>query len=474
MSGNKRELLRQIPSVDALLRAHTMHRATSVLGSEDLTRLARLVLHEIRSEITAMDGRDAERFPALDSNRDRLLAHAVQRFEFQVKSELSKKIRRVINATGVVLHTNLGRAPLSARAREAILSEAAGYCTVEYDLELGSRGVRGGGTEKLLAKLVGAEDALAVNNCAAAALLILTAFARGGETVVSRGELVEIGGDFRIPDVMSQSGTTLVEVGTTNRTTLADYERAITDQTRLLLRVHTSNYRIVGFTARPGIEKLSALARARNLIFYEDAGSGSLFGDLEEVISGEPSIRETISAGVDVVSFSGDKLLGSAQAGLIAGRRELIEKLRREPLYRALRIDKLIYAALESSLESYRSGRQLTEIPVLRMLSLTEDELKERAISLCATLRDSVSDQLQIDVVEGQSAVGGGAGPTAQLKSLLVALTHPSKPAQLLEKRLRSYKTPVISRIADGEVLLDLRTVSPEEEAELVGAVLSL
>ena len=275
---------------------------------------------------------------------------AVQAIRNLCREDALSVLRRVINATGVILHTNLGRAPLSDAARRAIAQEAAGYCTLEYDPTTGSRGKRGGYAEELLTQLTGAEAALVVNNCASAALLILTVLARDGETIVSRGELVEIGGDFRVPDVMSNSGTRMVEVGSTNRTRLEDYKRAMNDNTRLIMRVHPSNYRIIGFTDSPELSELASLAHESGLPLYEDAGSGVL-SDLSAFgLSDEPIISESIAAGADVVSFSGDKLLGATQAGLIVGRREIIDRLRKHSLYRALRVDKLCLAALEATL----------------------------------------------------------------------------------------------------------------------------
>jgi L-seryl-tRNA(Ser) seleniumtransferase len=381
-------------------------------------------------------------------------------------------LRRVVNATGVVLHTNLGRAPLSAAARERVAREAAGYCTLEYDTETGARGRRGARAEALLAELTGAEDALVVNNCAAAALLVLTALARDGETIVSRGELVEIGGDFRVPDVMAQSGTTMVEVGTTNRTRLSDYERAVTDETRLLARVHPSNYRIVGFTRAPALAELARLAHERGLLLYEDAGSGALLDLAPHGLSGEPVIRESIAAGADVVTFSGDKLLGAAQAGLVVGRRAVVGRLRRHPLYRALRADKLALAALEATLEAYRRGSALAEVPALRALAATREELEGRARDFAGRLRARAgAETLSVEIVEGNSAVGGGSAPTTHPPTVLLALSHPTLSADALEGRLRRARPPVVARIFDGRVVLDLRTVAAEEEAELLDAL---
>jgi L-seryl-tRNA(Ser) seleniumtransferase len=403
------------------------------------------------------------------STRDALLAEAARRLEQSLRRELEGGVRHVINASGVVLHTNLGRAPLSEAARQALTNEAARYCALEYDVQTGERGRRGARVEQLLAELTGAEDALVVNNCAAAALLILTTLARGGEAIVSRGELVEIGGDFRVPDVMAQSGTRLVEVGTTNRTRLDDYRRAVTEQTRLLMRVHPSNYRIVGFTSTPALSELAALARESLLPLYEDAGSGALVDLRRYGLEGEPVISESVASGADLVSFSGDKLLGGAQAGLIVGRRPLVKLLRKHPLYRALRADKLALVALEATLDAHRRAAAFTEVPALRMLAMTEAEIHARASGLLQRLRESAAaNHLRCELTEGVSAIGGGAAPTTRLPTTLIALTHARLSADALEEVLRRSTPPVIARISESKVMLDLRTVATDEEAALL------
>jgi L-seryl-tRNA(Ser) seleniumtransferase len=404
-----------------------------------------------------------------------LLAEAVGRLERAVARTGANDVRRVVNATGVILHTNLGRAPLSEAARRAVAEEAAGYCTLEYDLETGARGRRGGRAEDLLAELTGAEAALVVNNCAAAALLVLSTLARDGETIVSRGELVEIGGDFRVPDVMAESGTRMIEVGTTNRTKLTDYERAITTETRLILRVHPSNYRIVGFTAAPALVELCVLAHARDLPVYEDAGSGALL-DLGAYDLDEPVIRESIRQGADIVTFSGDKLLGATQAGLVVGRRALVERCRRNPLYRALRADKLALAALAATLDAHARGATFTEVPALRMLAATRDDIEKRARAFLRRARARLdTEAFQFEIIAGQSAVGGGSAPTTHPPTALIAVTHKHASAAALEAGLRQRaRPPVIARILDGRVVLDLRTVAAGEEAELLDALCAL
>ena len=447
--------MRDVPSVDQLLRTDVGRELRSVVGIRRLTNIARAVTAEIRALVQD----DPEALAATGDTASVLLAEAVKRMEVSARRESQAGIKSVINATGVLLHTNLGRAPLSESARAAV-DEAARYCSVEYDLESGGRGGRAARVESLLKDLTGAEDALAVNNCAAAALLILTVLARDGETIVSRGELVEIGGDFRVPDVMASSGTRMVEVGTTNRTHLEDYRRAVNPGTRLIMRVHPSNYRIVGFVSSPERSELSTLAREAGVPLYEDAGSGQLTDLHKYGVFDEPVVREIVESGVDVVSFSGDKLLGSAQAGLIVGTSAIVSRLRKHPLYRALRSDKLRLAALEATLVSHQRGVADAEIPAIQMLALTADEIEQRARSL---VRSVGPGRLQLELIAGESALGGGAGPTSTFPTTLIAITHQDKSAQEIEHRLRTSSTPIISRISEGKVLLDLRTVFPDE-----------
>ena len=462
-------LLRSLPSVDLLLRTATARSLQEDVGLEHLSDLARKVTDELRQEILTAP----TRFQDADAaSRTALLAEAERRLMNAHQQEESSGLRRVINATGVILHTNLGRAPLSEAARAA-MQEAAGYCSLEYDLVAGERGRRGGRVEDLLTNLTGAEAALAVNNCAAAALLVLTSLAGDGETIVSRGELVEIGGDFRMPDVMAQSGTRMIEIGTTNRTKLSDYRKAICDRTRLVMRVHTSNYRIVGFTKTPTLSELAELAHDSALFLYEDAGSGALFDSTDSGISGEPTIRESINDGADVVSFSGDKLLGGPQAGLLVGRAEIIRRLRSLPLYRALRADKLRLAALEATLESYARNAYAREVPAQLFIGASYDEIKVRAERFVERLRKRI-DPTAVELIDGESAVGGGAAPIARLKTRLISLRHPKLSSNEIENSLRDATCPVITRIVADRVLLDLRTVLASEELELESAILNL
>jgi len=457
---SKRATLRDVPSVDQLLRTDAARELREVVGIRRLTNIARAVTAEIRLSIQ----NDGSEFA------ESVLAAAVKRMEASVRREGQAGIKPVINATGVLLHTNLGRAPLSEAACNA-MNDAARYCSVEYDVESGMRGGRGARVEALLRDLTGAEAALVVNNCAAAALLILSVLASDGETIVSRGELVEIGGDFRVPDVMANSGTGMVEVGTTNRTHIEDYRRAINANTRLLMRVHPSNYRIVGFASAPTRAELALLARETGLPLYEDAGSG-LLDDLRRYgVIDEPVVHDIVEQGVDVVSFSGDKLLGSVQAGLIVGKQAIVSRLRKHPLYRALRSDKIRLAALEATLASHQRELATAEVPVMQMLSLTAEELAQRAQNVVQSLDSSSA---KFEFVAGESTLGGGAGPTSTFPTTLIAITHPQRSAQDIEHQLRSATPPVISRIAEGKVLLDLRTVFPNELPSLMEALRSL
>ena len=457
--------LRAIPSVDELLRAEEVASLRSSVGLPRLTAIAREVTEEMRRQIQSGE------LP--ESSKDALLHDAIQSIRVLCRSDALAGLRRVINATGVILHTNLGRAPLSEAARQAV-AQAAGYCTLEYDATTGARGKRGGRVEELLTQLTGAAAALVVNNCASAALLILTVLAGDGETIVSRGELVEIGGDFRVPDVMSNSGTHMVEVGSTNRTRLWDYKEAINSHTRLVMRVHPSNYRIIGFTAAPTLAELAALAHEAGLPLYEDAGSGVLSDLSAYGLGDEPLISESIAAGADVVSFSGDKLLGATQAGLIVGKKEIIDRLRKHSLYRALRVDKLCLAALEATLDVHRRGA-IEEIPALQMLAMSPDAIEERAHHFIAQIAEaSHSAELTASKIPGESAIGGGSGPNVHPSTTLIALRHAQLSADEVERKLRLNSPPVIARIADDLVLLDLRTVNTDEERELLEAVVVL
>jgi len=372
----------------------------------------------------------------------------------------------VINATGVVLHTNLGRAPLARAAREAMTRIAAGYSNLEYDLARGARGSRHALCRDLLVELTGAEDAIVLNNAAGALLVALSALARDGEAIVSRGELVEIGGAFRIPDIMARSGATLVEVGTTNRTHLTDYEGAVTARTKLLLKVHRSNFQVTGFTAEVSAHEIAGVARARGAASLYDLGSG-LLADLSPWgLSGEPTVAEALASGVDAIAFSGDKLLGGPQAGILLGTREAIAACRKDPLARAVRSDKFTLAALEATLALYREPeRARVEIPVLRMLTEDVAEIRRRG----EALQKGVGKEAEI--LEGESEVGGGSFPGAKLKTWLVRLNPRHLAPDTLAGRLRGSVPPIIARIADDHVVLDPRTIFPDEVESVARAV---
>jgi L-seryl-tRNA(Ser) seleniumtransferase len=460
--------LREIPSLDELLGRPRLLAVAETAGRSVVTQAARLILGEIREQLKS----DPALAGAVDPGAIEL------RIAANVESLLSPSLVRVINATGVILHTNLGRAPLSAAAAAQIAEAATHYSNLEYDIESGERGKRDVHTSRLLAELVGAESAIVVNNNAAAVFLVLNSLAKGAEVIVSRGELIEIGDGFRIPDIMSESGALLHEVGTTNRTRIRDYERAFNERTRLLLRVHPSNFRITGFTERPTLDEITALGRRLQVPVYEDLGSGCL-ADLAANGINEPVARASCDAGVSVVSFSGDKLLGGPQAGVIAGKREIVERIRRNPLFRALRVDKLTIAALEVTLKAYLRGA-LDEIPALRMIRLSGDEIARRTAKFVDSLRKSlassrVRDEITIETLPGFSVIGGGSTPDQQLATQLISIASSGVSATALEARLRKpVRGPsVIGRIEDDRLLVDLRTVAADEEPELVAAVVA-
>ena len=378
-------------------------------------------------------------------------------------------LRRVVNATGVVVHTNLGRAPLSAEAAARVAEIAASYSNLEYDLDRGARGDRETHAESRLRDLLGVEATVVVNNCAAAVLLAVNTLAEGREVLVSRGELVEIGGSFRIPDVLRKGGARLREVGTTNRTRLADFRAALSTETGMILKVHQSNYRIVGFTEAPSIEELAGLAREAAIHLVEDQGSG-LLDALAGGLATEATVFQAVGSGADLVTFSGDKLLGGPQAGLVAGRQNLVERMRKNPLYRALRVDKMTLAALDATLVEHEGGRAAATIPVLRMIQAPLAEVRARAEAFAREVA-ALAPALRPAPVEGESAVGGGAAPTVGVPTVTVALDPGPAGADALAEALRAGSPPVVVRVAEGRVLVDLRTVRPDEEQMLLGAL---
>ena len=468
-SRDPNSILRALPSVDALLKTDTARGLANELGPTRVTSLARLATEDLRQRLLNSSQTSAGG-NGNDAVRSELLKQAEQRLIELHLTDKASGVHRVINATGVVLHTNLGRAPLSDAARRAI-DQASGYCTLEYDATAGSRGRRGARAEDLLLELTGAEAALIVNNCAAAALLVLNTFSRDGEAVISRGELVEIGGDFRVPDIMAQSGARMIEVGTTNRTRLSDYRRAINKRSRLVMRVHTSNYRIVGFTKVPSLSELAELTREAGLPLYEDAGSGALIDFSNYGIEGEPVIRESIEAGADIVSFSADKLVGGPQAGLVVGRRELIERMRSNPLYRALRADKLRLAALEATLSAYSREEK---VPTLEMIAMTPQQIEKRAKKLIRKVHKNTAEMLTLAPITSESAVGGGSAPISSLSTVAISVAREGVAAKKIAELLRQWNPPIIVRIVNDRVLIDLRTVAAADESEVEKALTAL
>jgi L-seryl-tRNA(Ser) seleniumtransferase len=397
-----------------------------------------------------------------------------QRILHAVDSELAPSLRPVINASGVILHTNLGRAPLIAAAIEEFRRSAIQYSNLEYDVQAGARGKRDVHLSRLLERLTGAESAIVVNNCAAAVLLALASLARGGEVIVSRGELIEIGDGFRIPEIMEQSGALLREVGTTNRTRIADYETVINEKTRLLLRVHPSNFTVTGFTEKPDVAELIALGARRGLPVIEDLGSGCLV-DLSSTGIHEPTVRDSVQAGFSLVLFSGDKLLGGPQAGVIAGKKDLVTKVRRHPLFRALRVDKLTIAAMETTLRAYLRAAW-DEIPSQAMLRLPLETIAQRTSAFLRTIQTQMRpDSAHIVIVDGHSLVGGGSTPAQSLPTKLLRVNSSRYSATELESRLRQAPKglPVIARIEQDSLLLDLRTVFPDQEHLLADSLVA-
>ncbi len=478
----KQEWYRRIPKVDMLLETDGIRQYIPVYGYERVREAVRAELSELRARIAKIPEGEAEGTAEDDVLLNVIYAQdtaepgqsaecenvLTDRIGARLLKMQSPGLKKVLNGTGTILHTNLGRAPLGKEAAFRVLETVSGYCNLEYDLEDGCRGERCGQIENILCEITGAEAAVAVNNNAAALLLILCTLAQGGEVIVSRGELVEIGGQFRIPDVMKQSGAGLVEVGTTNRTRLSDYETAVTETTKAILKVHTSNYRIIGFTEEASIEQLAPLREKYGIPLVEDLGSGALLDLTKYGLPGEPNVQDALRRGADIVCFSGDKLLGGPQAGIIAGKKEYIEKMRSNPLFRALRIDKITAAFLETILLEYRSmERALVRIPTLRMLTQNEKEIAEDAAEL-KSLLDREAFDAEIALYPCRSKVGGGALPVTELPSMAVGIRPSKISAETLSRRLRRLPIPVVTRIEDENVLVDARTFEMEYASEFV------
>ncbi len=447
--GGKNALLRALPSIEQLLRRPSLEARLAAVPRARAVAALRLAVARVRGRLLRGEPRPFE-----DVDVDEAL-----------RTLATPNLRPVLNATGVVLHTNLGRAPLAPEAVARVAAVSRDYCNLEYDLDEGERGSRYAPVISLLTQLTGAEDALVVNNCAGAALLVLATLAAGREAIVSRGELVEIGGGFRVPEVMKQSGARLVEVGTTNRTRRSDYESALTPDTGVLMKVHRSNFALVGFTEEVEVKEMAGLGRARGVPVFVDLGSGALVPLVGEGLTGEPTVPDTVAAGADVVAFSGDKLLGGPQAGIIVGRAALLARIKKHPLTRALRIDKMTVAALEATLELYRDGRP-EAVPTYRLLTQSPEVLRARAERLHALL---AAKGIAARVASTSGQVGGGAMPLARLPSFACILTV-GEPATFLEC-LREVDVPVIGRISDGQVLLDVRCLAEEDLGSVAHAV---
>ena len=486
MTG-RQDLLRRLPAISQLLLAEEIVELIGRYNHTMVSEAAGEVVQELRERILA-----AGEEPAIDA-RNVEMDNVIRLVRQRVREKSRPRLRRVINATGIVLHTNLGRAILAREAVEALTGIAGSYNNLELDLATGERGSRYVHVADLISKLTGAEDAMVVNNNAAAVLLVLSSLAKGRQVVVSRGQLVEIGGSFRIPEVMAQSGAALVEVGATNKTHLRDYENAVNEETALLLKVHTSNYRIIGFTAEVDVKDLVKLGRDKGIPVFEDQGSGVLVDLSAYGLAKEPTVQESIRAGVDIVTCSGDKLFGGPQAGIIVGRREIIKKLKKHPLTRALRVDKFTLAAMEATLRLYLDEKTaLNSVPTLRMLTMTADEVGVRADrfarlaeqagvayggpagvgAAAGTASDEATALAQVEVVDGFSQVGGGALPEENIPTRLVSLAPFQVSVNTLEEKLRLADTPVLARIQKDRLLIDLRTVAEQEEETLMAAIL--
>ena len=457
MDEQRKEMLKQLPKIDEVLLILEKQNIYDLAPRDVVKETCRKVVQDLRDQIV-----NAKKKLPAELNAD--ATTVAKEVEESIKGLYRYSLRRVVNATGVILHTNLGRAPLCPEALERIIEVGKAYSNLEFDLIRGERGQRYDHVSSLLCALTGAEDALIVNNNAAAVLLVLNTLAQKKEAVVSRGELIEIGGEFRIPEIMQKSATKLREVGTTNRTRLSDYEKAVNDKTGLIMKVHTSNYRIVGFTEEASIESLVELGKNRGIPVMDDLGSGCLI-DLDKYgLQHEPTIRERLAAGVDVVTFSGDKLLGGPQAGIIVGKKDALAKIKKNPLNRALRIDKFTLAALEATLMHYLNTAKATkELRALKALTEPVADVKKRAEELIAKLQKENFDSLKFSIREDFAAAGGGSLPTQQIPTVLVAVMNKKMPATKMEEKLRQLDVPIIARVDKDEILFDLRTVAEDE-----------
>lgn len=461
----KKDFLRFIPSVNELLSQAPIQELLKAFPRRLVLTTIREEVENYRQEILT---NGQESFVSKETNARML----VQRITDQVQKNAHFTLRKVINATGIIIHTNLGRAPLSSKVLEHLCSIAEGYCNLEYDLEKGERGSRYQHVDKILQELSGAESAIVVNNNAAAVLVALTTLAKSREVVISRGELIEIGGSFRLPDIMRQSGCILKEVGTTNRTKISDYEQAISEETALLLSAHTSNYRILGFTEQVPLKELVELGHLHNLPVMKDLGSGN-FVDLSQFgMEDEPTVPRTLESGVDVVTFSGDKLLGGPQAGIILGKGKYLDQIKRNPLLRAIRVDKFTVAALEVTLREYLDvDKAIQSIPVLRMLTCPREEIKKRAATLFRGVRKRCLDSYEISMEDDYSQAGGGSLPLQQIPTRVITLIPRSFSVAELDTRLRKFQPPIVARVSQERLIIDLRTVFFSEISIIIEAL---
>jgi len=460
------EKLKILPSVDFLLSRPTIDSLAEKYSRKDIVESLRESIETERNRI--LKGNNP-------GDADEIINRVIEKTKSLAKEKNSPSLKRMINATGIIVHTNLGRAILAEKAIEMILHVSRHYSNLEFDLKKGKRGQRNIHPRRHLVELTGAEDALVVNNNAAAVLLMLDTFAKGKEVIVSRGELIEIGGSFRLPDILAKSGAKLVEVGCTNKTYISDYENAITENTAILMKSHKSNYAIRGFYHSASSEEIANLAEKYNLISAEDMGSGLLIDLSEYGLKGEPTAGDLIKSGLNMVTFSGDKMLGGPQCGIILGRKELIRKMAKNPLARALRPDKTTISALEGTLLLYRNPEKLKkEMPIFRMLSQGKEKIRERAESLIMRMKEESNENISFGLTEDVSRTGGGAFPDTDIPTFLLTLSHKKYSADRLQKYLLEGKIPVLGRIQNDTLSLDLRTVLPEEEEDLINQILKL
>ena len=457
MDEKRKTLLKSLPKIDEVILLLEKKDIYSLAPREIVKETSQRVVQKLREKIV--------NFPKIENMESTLDAdYVAQLVEKLIKGLYQYRLRRVVNATGVILHTNLGRAPLCPEALQRILEVGCGYSNLEFDLAKGERGNRYDHVREIICALTGAEDALIVNNNAAAVLLVLNTLAEGKEAIVSRGELIEIGGEFRIPEVMQKSAAIMREVGTTNRTRLSDYEKAVCADTGLILKVHTSNYRIVGFTEEADIISLTALGKRKGIPVMDDLGSGCLIDLAKYGLEHEPTVREVLATGLDVVTFSGDKLLGGPQAGIIVGKKDILERIKKNPLNRTLRIDKFTLAALEATLIHYLNPAQaVTQLRPLKSLTEPVSAVKKRASLLAGKLRKAKFGSLEVSLKESFSAAGGGSLPTEKIPTVLVGVKNKKMSASRLEAALRQVEVPVIVRVDKDEILIDLRTVTEDE-----------